>query len=99
MILLIIADTYFIICDALQEKFTYVGKMSFEFSAKSGSGHPCQHVPEEYKAYCLIESIWLKFGCEKYEVWVIVPITRYLVVFFGPFYFHKTNFQNWIYVA
>ncbi len=38
-----------------QEKVTYVGKMNFEFSTKLGGGRPYQHVPEEYKAYCLIE--------------------------------------------
>ncbi len=43
------------ICDALQEKVTYVGKMNFEFSTKLNSGHPYQHVPEEYKAYYSIE--------------------------------------------
>ncbi len=42
-------------CDALQEKVTYVGKMNFEFSTKLGSGHPYQHVPKKYKAYCSIE--------------------------------------------
>ncbi len=29
--------------------------MNFEFSLKLGIGHLYQHVPEEYKAYCLIE--------------------------------------------
>ncbi len=41
--------------NALQEKVTYIGKMNYEFSTKFGSGHPYQHVLEEYKAYCLIE--------------------------------------------
>ncbi len=45
----------FSICDAFQEKVTYVGKMNSEFSPKLGSGHPHQHVPEEYKVYCSIE--------------------------------------------
>ncbi len=43
------------ICDALQEKVTYVGKINFEFSSKLDSGHPYQHVPGEYKACCSIE--------------------------------------------
>ncbi len=42
-------------CDAPQEKVTYAEKMNFEFSTKLDSGHPHQHVPEEYKAYCLLE--------------------------------------------
>ncbi len=44
-----------LICYALQEKVTYVGKMNFEFSTKLGSVHPYQYVPEKYKAYCSIE--------------------------------------------
>ncbi len=42
-------------CDAPQKQVTYVGKMNSEFSTKFSSGHPYQHVPEEYKAYCSIE--------------------------------------------
>ncbi len=49
-------DIMMIKCDALQEKVTYVGKINFEFSTKLASGHIYQHVPEEYKAYCSIES-------------------------------------------
>ncbi len=30
-------------------------KMNFVFSTKLGRGQPYQHVPEEYKAYCLLE--------------------------------------------
>ncbi len=39
--------------------------MNFEFSTKFGGGHPYQHVPEKYKAYCSIEP-------EKraYKVWI-----------------------------
>ncbi len=29
--------------------------MNFIFSTKLGSGHPYQHVPEDYKAYYSIE--------------------------------------------
>ncbi len=29
--------------------------MNSEFPTKLGSGHPYQHVPEEYKAYCSIK--------------------------------------------
>ncbi len=43
-------------CDALQEKVTCVGKMNFEFSTKLGSGPKYQRIPEEYRAYCSIES-------------------------------------------
>ncbi len=43
------------ICDALQEKVTFVRKMNSEFCIKLCSGHPYQYVPEEYKAYCSIE--------------------------------------------
>ncbi len=44
-----------LICNVLQETVTYVGKMNFEFFTKLGSGHPYQHVSEEYKAYCSTE--------------------------------------------
>ncbi len=83
--------------------------MNFESSTKLGSGHPYQHVPEKYKAYCSIKPekqaykvrilkdvlarksrfkvfggcsdekfhisaipapIWLKFGCETFEVYM-----------------------------
>ncbi len=40
--------------------------MNFEFSPILGSGHPYQHVPEEYKAYCSIEpEKWA------YKVWIL----------------------------
>ncbi len=42
-------------CDALLGKVIYVEKMNFEFSTKLDSGHPHQHIPEEYKVYCSIE--------------------------------------------
>ncbi len=98
-----------ILCDALQEKVTYVGNIISKFFTKSDSRHPYQHVPEEYKAYCSTEPekwvhkvrilknvllrklclkfsedikmkkiyvlalsipIWLKFGCETFDVYM-----------------------------
>ncbi len=54
------------ICDALQEKVTYVAKMNSEFSTKLGSEHPYQYVPEEYKKYCSI-----KPGKRAYKVQIL----------------------------